>query len=55
MNELSDTVRQADLGTPPSRSTRMISIEVDGKAVEVPAGTSVMRAARETGTAIPKL
>ena len=33
----------------------MVTLEIDGEAVTVPAGTSVMRAATEIGTAIPKL
>jgi formate dehydrogenase major subunit len=44
-----------DLGTPPSRSTRRVKIEIDGIPLDVPAGTSVMRAAAEAGISIPKL
>ena len=47
--------RQTDFGTPASRSTEMVSCTIDGRTVRVPAGTSVMRAAAEIGTAIPKL
>jgi formate dehydrogenase major subunit len=46
---------QADFGTPASTSTRTVSLTIDGRAVSVPAGTSIMRAAAELGTAIPKL
>ncbi len=46
---------QADFGTPASRSDEQVSLTIDGRAVTVPAGTSVMRAASEQGTAIPKL
>ncbi|HEY1384150.1 MAG TPA: 2Fe-2S iron-sulfur cluster-binding protein, partial [Dongiaceae bacterium] len=33
----------------------MVTLEIDGKSVMVPAGTSVMRAAMEIGTKVPKL
>ena len=44
-----------DLGTPARESDRTVTVTVDGVPVAVPAGTSVMRAAGETGCAIPKL
>ena len=44
-----------DFGTPPSRSTQTVALEIDGMRVEVPAGTSVMRAAAEAGISVPKL
>jgi formate dehydrogenase major subunit len=47
--------RQADFGTPESRSEEMVSLTIDGRKVTVPAGTSVMRAAAESGGSIPKL
>jgi formate dehydrogenase major subunit len=47
--------RQEDFGTPEVRSTEMVSLTIDGRAVTVPAGTSVMRAAAEIGGNIPKL
>src|SRR3546814_6597812 len=47
--------RERDFGTPASTSTDMVSLTIDGIAVTVPAGTSVMRAAAETGINIPKL
>ena len=46
---------QADFGTPASRSDEQVSLTIDGRSITVPAGTSVMRAASEQGTAIPKL
>jgi formate dehydrogenase major subunit len=46
---------QADFGTPASKSTYMVTLTIDGRDVTVPAGSSVMRAAAEQGTAIPKL
>ncbi|MCJ8159353.1 formate dehydrogenase subunit alpha [Sphingomonas sp. LaA6.9] len=47
--------RQADFGTPASRATDIVTLSIDGRCVTVPAGTSVMRAAAENGTDIPKL
>lgn len=47
--------RQPDLGTPESRSNEQVSLTIDGRDVTVPAGTSVMRAARECGGDIPSL
>jgi formate dehydrogenase major subunit len=55
MKERLSPVRQPDLGTPASPSTRMVSIEIDGLPAAVPAGTPILRAAREAGIAIPKL
>ncbi|WP_157216692.1 formate dehydrogenase subunit alpha [Flavisphingomonas formosensis] len=47
--------RQADFGTPEAHSDKAVTLTVDGRPVTVPAGTTVMRAAAEIGTAIPKL
>jgi len=47
--------RQTDFGTPESSSAQTVTLTIDGRAVAVPAGTTVMRAAAEIGTAIPKL
>ena len=47
--------RQADFGTPEVLSDQTVTLTIDGRAVTVPAGTSVMRAAAECGGAIPKL
>ena len=38
---------EKDYGTPAVKSDRMVSVEIDGHAVSVPEGTSVMRAAAE--------
>jgi len=48
-------IREVDYGTPKSISETLVTLEVDGKPVTVPAGTSVMRAAAEAGVQIPKL
>ncbi|MEK9920945.1 MAG: formate dehydrogenase subunit alpha [Luminiphilus sp.] len=44
-----------DLGTPGAQSEVMINVAIDGIAVSVPEGTSVMRAAAMVGATIPKL
>src|SRR3990170_1643978 len=48
-------VTEQDFGTPARISPNVVTLEIDGEAVTVPAGTSVMRAAAEIETAIPKL
>ena len=40
-----DHLKQTDLGTPASLSEEMITLEIDGRAVSVAKGTSLMRAA----------
>ncbi|NDU87738.1 MAG: molybdopterin-dependent oxidoreductase, partial [Ferrovum sp.] len=44
-----------DYGTPVSLNTDTVTLTIDGFSVSVPKGTSVMRAAVEAGTQIPKL
>jgi formate dehydrogenase major subunit len=48
-------LREIDYGTPPSTATGKVTLTIDGQAVCVPAGTSVMRAAQVMGASIPKL
>ncbi|WP_420132813.1 formate dehydrogenase subunit alpha [Rhodopseudomonas sp.] len=48
-------VHEIDFGTPRSPSEKMVTLTIDGRSVSVPEGTSIMRAAMEIGTAIPKL
>ena len=48
-------VFETDYGTPVSRAEEEVSLTIDGHAVTVPAGTSVMRAAVEAGIQVPKL
>ena len=48
-------LHQQDFGTPPSGATETVSLVIDGMAVDVPAGTSIMRAAMTAGIGIPKL
>ena len=49
------SISDKDYGTPAQTSTRMVELEIDGKPVNVPAGTSVMRAAAMAGVKVPKL
>ncbi|HET7867360.1 MAG TPA: formate dehydrogenase subunit alpha, partial [Burkholderiaceae bacterium] len=44
-----------DHGTPRRESEREVTLEIDGTAVTVPQGTSIMRAAVEAGIKVPKL
>ena len=48
-------IEEIDFGTPRSKSETMVTLTIDGQSVTVPEGTSIMRAAMEIGTAIPKL
>jgi formate dehydrogenase major subunit len=48
-------IHEIDYGTPLSSSETMITLTIDGQSVTVPEGTSIMRAAMEAGTEIPKL
>ncbi len=48
-------VQEIDFGTPPSKAEKMVSLTIDGFAVSVPEGTSIMRAAMEAGVQVPKL
>jgi len=46
---------EKDFGTPQVQSDTMISLEIDGKKVQAPEGSSVMRAAAMVDTDIPSL
>ncbi len=48
-------VQEIDYGTPRVRTEKTVTLTIDGAAVTVPEGTSIMRAAMELGTKIPKL
>ncbi len=47
-------IQEIDYGTP-AATGEMVALTIDGMAVRVPAGTSIMRAAMEAGIAVPKL
>lgn len=51
MNAIDDK----DFGTPARASGTLVTLEIDGVSVTVPAGTSVMRASAEAGINVPKL
>src|SRR5208282_3060403 len=46
---------ETDYGTPNRRSAVEVNLEINGRRVTVPPGTSLMRAAAQSGIAIPKL
>jgi len=48
-------IQETDYGTPARAAQQMFTLEIDGKPVTVPAGTSVMRAAVQAGVQVPKL
>ncbi|MBN8955498.1 MAG: formate dehydrogenase subunit alpha [Rhizobiales bacterium] len=48
-------VHEIDYGTPKVKSEKTVTLTIDGKAITVPEGTSIMRAAMDAGTEIPKL
>ncbi len=48
-------LREKDFGTPDVDVAGTVSVEIDGHALSVPAGVSVMRAAAIAGLSIPKL
>ena len=48
-------VLERDYGTPAVTAPATVTLSVDGHAVTVPEGTSIMRAAVEAGIKVPKL
>ncbi len=48
-------IKEPDLGTPKRPGPATVELEIDGQAVSVPEGTSVMRAAALAGVDVPKL
>jgi formate dehydrogenase major subunit len=48
-------IKDSDHGTPARHSESMISVEIDGRPITVPEGTSIMRAASLAGVTIPRL
>ncbi|MPY86192.1 MAG: 2Fe-2S iron-sulfur cluster binding domain-containing protein, partial [Actinophytocola sp.] len=47
--------REPDLGTPARSGDPSVTVEVDGRVVTVPEGTSVLRAAALAGIPVPRL
>ena len=48
-------IHETDYGTPSRVGETLVTLEIDGKPVTVPAGSSVMRAAVVAGVQVPKL
>ncbi|MBI3144703.1 MAG: formate dehydrogenase subunit alpha [Pseudogulbenkiania sp.] len=48
-------IHDTDFGTPARVSDKLVTLEIDGQQITVPEGTSIMRAASELGTQVPKL
>ena len=48
-------IKETDYGTPARTSQTTVTVEIDGKPVTVPEGTSVMHAAVRAGVNLPKL
>src|SRR5579863_7755585 len=48
-------IQETDYGTPQRIAETLVTLDIDGKSVTVPRGTSVMRAAVEAGIQVPKL
>ena len=48
-------IKETDYGTRQVKAEKMVTLEIDGQSITVPEGTSIMRAAMELGTKIPKL
>src|SRR5437773_8548541 len=49
------SIDHTDLGTPRVDSSQTVTLDIDGVAVTVPEGTSIMRAAASVGRHVPKL
>ena len=47
--------QDSDFSTPRRQSAKTVTLEIDGRPVVVPEGTSVIRAAAEAGIHVPKL
>jgi formate dehydrogenase major subunit len=48
-------IQEIDFGTPASKAEKQVTLTVDGRAITVPEGTSIMRASMVAGVEIPKL
>ena len=55
MPEPATLIKETDYGTPRAKSAKSVTLTIDGQQVTVPEGTSIMRAAAELGTMVPKL
>ncbi|MEX2496910.1 MAG: formate dehydrogenase subunit alpha [Woeseia sp.] len=48
-------LKEADYGTPASAAEGSVTVEIDGLSTTVRAGSTILRAARESGVDVPKL
>ena len=48
-------IKETDYGTPIRIAETMVTAEIDGQPITVPAGTSIMRASQMLGVKVPKL
>ncbi|MBW3098376.1 formate dehydrogenase subunit alpha [Pseudohoeflea coraliihabitans] len=48
-------IKETDFGTPAVHAATTVRLTIDGRQIDVPAGTSLMRAAAEAGIEVPKL
>jgi len=48
-------IQEVDYGTKASQAEKLVTLTIDGQEVSVPEGTSIMHAAMDMGTKIPKL
>jgi len=55
LESILQSISDKDYGTPRVDSTTKVKVNIDGTSVEVPEGTSVIRAATQAGINIPKL
>jgi formate dehydrogenase major subunit len=53
--EAANGIDVIDRGTPGRKTEKLVTLEIDGLPVTVPAGTSIMRAASLAGIQVPKL
>ncbi|HUB90547.1 MAG TPA: formate dehydrogenase subunit alpha [Dyella sp.] len=49
------SIVEIDRGTPAVKTDKHVTLDIDGRSIRVPEGTSVMRAAAQAGINIPKL
>src|SRR5487761_1359037 len=50
-----ELIKETDYGTPAAKNDKAVTLTIDGFAVTVPEGTSIMRAAMTLGVQVPKL
>ncbi len=48
-------IEEIDYGTPAAKAEKTVTLTIDGFAVTVPEGTSIMRASKMAGVSVPKL